>query len=462
MAKDVQKSDEDNSKIRSKIFSVDVRKFILLTPEVDKESIFQLAKKLGFEINNPDGKDAVLFTLDAFDVPEEKVNNILDRINEVKDEIKKQQVNYYDENKDKISLDNKMLELVSTFLTNTKKYKHIDASKLQMVLSTVLGDLYQVEEENIRFLDQETIEHLAKAIVSNVLDETKLHLNQALVNTLIQIRKLAILWFFETISLNLYNLRTDRSETYKLQENREVELESKDLELAGKYEVIKVNIQSKEYRLAFSEEEYSLITFDIGKKNQDLIIPLLSAFFIDKATVRWRLNYSRIIIKAVSRLKDQVEHQIKNLSLEYHEISVEDLLSIEKELNESFEFLYQLLFNYKNQIESGNQSLKRYYQHTYSRKISSIVGGAISKAVRKVTPLEILDECDSLVDELANTTKQISDMKFQTLSIIKQLIKAKQEEDPTLFKKAMTKFQEIGENITAKTLSELIDKLFKN
>ena len=73
MAKDVQKSDEDNSKIRSKIFSVDVRKFILLTPEVDKESIFQLAKKLGFEINNPDGKDAVLFTLDAFDVPEEKV-----------------------------------------------------------------------------------------------------------------------------------------------------------------------------------------------------------------------------------------------------------------------------------------------------------------------------------------------------------------------------------------------------
>ncbi len=133
----------------------------------------------------------------------------------------------------------------------------------------------------------------------------------------------------------------------------------------------------------------------------------------------------------------------------------------EKSLNESFEFLYQLMFNYKNQIETENQSLRRHYSKEYSKSMQNILGGAISNAVRKFTPLELLDESDDLVSELRNTLTEISNLKFEVISIMKKLITAKKEENPSLFKKAFNKLQEVGENVTAKTLSELLDKMFK-
>ena len=444
-----------NNRIGSKIFAIDIRKFILITPEMDKEAIFEMAKKFGFVINNPLKKDTGFFTLDAMGIQIEQFDDVIDKINLVKDEIKRQQINYYDKNKDKISVDSKMLELVSSFLTKAKKDSNMDSSELQMILNTVLGNLYEVDEENIRFLDEETIEHLAKATVSSVLDETKTHLNKALVNALIQIRKLAILWFFESISLDFYNLRTDRTETYKLQNYKKVEIKNTT------YDVIPITIGRKKYRLAFSEVEHSLTTFDIGIKNQNLIIPTLAAIFIDKASLRWRLNYSKIIIKAISRLKDQTKHQIKNLKLDYNIIKVEDLLSAEKNMKESFEFLYQLLFNYKNQIETENHSLRNHYEKNYTKGLQDIVGGAISNAVRKVTPLDLLDECDGLVNELKVTLQEISNLKFEVISVVQELIKSKKEENPNLFKRGMDKLQEVGENVTAKTFSELMDKLLK-
>lgn len=453
MTKRVNTDKKVVKKIKPKIFSVDIRKFVLLTSEVDRDSIFQMAEKFGFKINNPLSKYTGLFTLDAMNVPVDKFDETLDKINQVKDEVKKQQIDFYDENKEQLSVDSKMLELVSKFLSKAKKDPNADVSKLQMVLSTILGDLYQIEEHNIRFLDEETIEQLARATVSDTLDKTKTHLNKALINTLIQIRKLAILWFFESISLDLYNVRIDREEIHKLQESKEIKFRGK------KYEIIPVTINNKSYRLAYSETEYSLTTFNVGIKNQNLIIPVLSAIFIDKASLNWRLNYSKIIIKAISRLKDQTEHQIKNLILDYNEINVEDLLFAEHGTKESFEFLFQLLFNYKNQLQTENQAIRRHYKREYSRELGSMLGGAISNAVRKVTPLDLLDEFNQLVYELEKTMKEISDLKFQVVSILKELVKAKKEENPSLFKKAAKKLQEVGENITAKTLAELLDKM---
>ena len=382
-------------------------------------------------------KDTGFYTLDSLNIAVDKLDETLDKMNYLKDEIKHQQINYYDDKKQSLLFDDRMTDLISTFLTNAKKDKNIDASKLKLILNSILANLYEADTENIRFIDEQTIEHLVKATVSNILNETKTHLNEALVNTLIQIRKLAILWFFDSISLTFYNLKTDRSENYKLQENKEVEIKG------IKYEIIPLNIKNKKYQLAFSETEYSLTTFDIGIKSQNMIIPILAALFIDKASLKWRLNYSKIIIKAISRLKEQSEHQIKNLKLDYDKVSIEELMEAEKGLSEGFEFLYQILFNYRNQIQTENQSLKKHYLQEYSRGIQSIVGGAISNAVRKVTPLELLDQCDALVTELEITTKSISNLKFDVISSIQDMIKAKKEDNPSMFQKAMKKYKKL-------------------
>ena len=62
--------------------------------------------KNGFRINNPLNKDTGFFTLDALEVPFKDVDNVIDRINYVKDEIKKMQIEHYDGDENKLSLDN--------------------------------------------------------------------------------------------------------------------------------------------------------------------------------------------------------------------------------------------------------------------------------------------------------------------------------------------------------------------
>jgi hypothetical protein len=440
---------EEDNRINSRINTIDFRKFVMLTPEFDKESIFNLIKKLGFGIT-PLNKDASFFTIDAYYVPREDAEDVADKLNEIKDIIKKSQLDYYDQNQDKIPMNTQILDLMAKFLSDSNVSKQASPDKLNFILSSIFEDLYLSDEEDVRFLCPDTIDHLSKAAVSRKLEDAKLHLEQASVDILIQIRKLAILWFYKSISLDMYNLRTDKSDIYKLQRNKEVIMGGR------KYEVIPMNIHNKQYNLAYSEEEFSLTTFELGIKNQNMITPILAAIFIDKASLEWRYNYSQIIIKAISRLKDQTRHQLKNLQLEYDKISIEQLVRSQKELDDSFEFLFQMLFRYKNNLESSNQQLRHYYQNAYSRQIGVILGGAISNAIRKVTPLESLDRCDALIKDLNVSMKDVSNLKFEVMSLVKDLIKQKQEENPTLFKKTVRKIQDIGENLIAKTVGELL------
>jgi len=59
----------------------DIRKCILITPETDLEQLNVLAEAKGFILDNPLRKNAGLFTLDAFRVPDEHIQKRIDGIN---------------------------------------------------------------------------------------------------------------------------------------------------------------------------------------------------------------------------------------------------------------------------------------------------------------------------------------------------------------------------------------------
>ena len=436
------------------INSIDIRKFVLIPPEVEKTYILELIGETSFKLNPIGGSD-VLFTLDVFEVPYKEFEAKLEIIRNIKEKIKELQVNYLDDKKEKISFDNKISTLIATFLIEVNKEVDINSEQMLIVLQSILGNLYKQEIDGIEFLDEETLNYLSNATVSKILEEAKMNLNKAMINMLVQIRKLSILWFYESVSLDYYNLRTDRKEIPKLQELNIITLNNIT------YEKIPINIENRKYPILFSDVTHTLTTLDVGKKNQDTIIPLMFSVFVDSASIKWKQNYTEIIIEAIRRSKTEILHQIKDIRYSYDEKTIEELIKEQKLLERSFEFLYRLLTDFRNTTYSENRLLKRHYEGEFSRNLKRFLGGQPPQSIIKLSPIGALQQFDLQEKKIDLTINEVSELKYNTLNVIKELIKAKKEENPSLFEKTISKFQEVSENIASKTIAELMDKLLK-
>lgn len=304
------------------INSVDIRKFIIIPPEVKPELVENLRKEAenaGFEINSI-SSSTNHFTLDKFKVPSEEAERIIEELNNAKEEIKQISLKTLKDEEGHIILDKKLSSLISSFIVSTNKYTNTNKEQVLSILQNILSDLYRHDIEGIEFLDEETLNHLAEAAISKKLEDAQINLDTAMIKMLIQIRKISLLWLYDAISLNYYNINIPIGEISKVQNKRELSLNG------TYYEVIHITHDSptslKDYTLKntnvlFDSLGKTLVTINTGKQNQDFIIPLMFSLFIDKASLEWRIEYANMYTTAIARAVRELNYQLRLLDLDY-------------------------------------------------------------------------------------------------------------------------------------------------
>lgn len=433
----------DNQNIDLSINSIDIRKFIIFPPEVKPELVDKLRKEAEgarFEIN-PIAGLKTHFTLDKFKVPSEEADIIIEDLNNAKDHIKELNLQALKNEEGQIILDKKLTTLISSFIVSTNKYANINKERVLSVLQNILSDLYRHDIDGIEFLDYETLDYLAEAAVSKKLEEAQLNLDTAMIKMLIQIRKISLLWLYDAISLNYYNINVPREEMSKIQNKEELLLNNTH------YEVIHVTHESptslRKTDILFDSLGKTLVTINTGRQTQDFIIPLMFSIFIDKASFEWRIEYANMLTTALARAVRELNYQVKMLELDYSNCDVIKLKEEKDVLQNGFDFLRTTFIRIKNQVENENKSMKRYYSSNYQRNLARFLGGAISSSIRENSPLSSLNKMDILVEKMDSSIEEISNLSIHTNDTLSKLIVAKKQKNVKLFEKIKNNLKDI-------------------
>lgn len=203
-----------------------ITRIILKAPEVSTEDIEKLFTDDDIKLICVSEN---LFLIEAKNVPIEKFGEIDRKICDIIDEIRKLQIEFYDkeENRDKISFPDKIISEITKFIVEVNKKGNYDVDKVTLVLQNILGDIYEHPEIDTKFFDRKSIEYLAKASVSKIMEEAQLNLTEALKEILINIRKLFLTWIYDQCGICIINYETDRKEVSIIQESELVEIENK-------------------------------------------------------------------------------------------------------------------------------------------------------------------------------------------------------------------------------------------
>lgn len=427
------------------IDTIDIRKFIIIPPETKPEFIDNLRKKAeeaGFEINSISGLKTH-FTLDKLKSPFEEAEKIIEELDNSKDEIKKINLKSLEDEKGNIKLDQKLSLLISSFIVKTNKSNNPDKERVFSILKNVFLDLYKHDIKGIEFLDFETLDYLVEATISKKLEDAQMNLDAALVKMLIQIRKISLLWLYDAITLNYYNLNVNKNEISTIQNKDKLSLYGKQ------YEVLHITypnnpISLKKVDLLFSPLEKTLVTINTGKHNQNIIIPLMLSIFIDKASFDWRIEYSNIITMATTRSIREISYQLKILELDFSKFYVPQVKEELEMLLNGLDFLRNILVDMKNQVESENKVIRKHYSTNYTRDLSRFLGGAISSSIRENSPLNSLKMLDEPLIKLDSSIEEISNLRVQMTNTFLKLIDAKQQNNKEYFDKIR---EEMGQDM---------------
>lgn len=433
----------DKQNVYLSINSIDIRKFIIIPSEVKPESVEIIRKEAenaGFEINAI-ANSKIHFTLDKFKVVPDEADIIIDELNNAKEYIKDANLKSLQNEQGNIILDKKLSSLISSFIISTNKYTNVNKEQVLSVLQNILSDLYKHNVEGIEFLDYETLDCIAEAAISKKLEEAQLNLDVAMVKMLIQIRKISLLWLYDAVSLNYYNINSPREELTKIQNKDKI------LWNDTYYEVLHITHSSptsmRNNNILFDSLGKTLVTINTGKQTQDFIIPLMFSIFIDKASLEWRIEYANIFTTAIARAVKELNYQLRLLDLNYSKYDVQKLKEERDVLQNGFDFLRNTLIKIKNQIENENKSMKKYYSSTYQRNLARFLGGAISGSIREHSPLNSLDKMDILVEKMDSSIEEISNLNIQVRDSLSKLIEAKEQKNIKLFEKIKNNLKDI-------------------
>ena len=425
---------DDIQDVDLSIDTIDIRKFIIIPPETKPELVDKLrkgAEDAGFEINSISGLKTH-FTLDKLKNPLEEAGKIIEELDNSKEEIKRINLKSLEDEKGNIKLDQKLSLIISSFIVKTNKSTNPDKGRVFSILKNIFSDLYKHDIKGIEFLDFETLDYLVEATISKKLEDAQINLDTALVRMLIQIRKISLLWLYDAISLNYYNLNVPKNEINKIQNKDKISLYGKQ------YEILHITypnnpILLKKMDLLFSPLEKTLVTVNTGKHNQDIIIPLMLSIFIDKASFDWRIEYCNIITMATTRSVREISYQLKILELDFSKFNVPKIKDELEILLNGLDFLRDILVDMKNQVESENKVIKRHYSTNYPRDLSRFLGGAISLSIRENSPLNSLNRLDEPLIKLDSSIEEISNLRVRMTNTFFKLIDAKEQNNKMYF-----------------------------
>ncbi len=393
-----------------------------------------------------------LFLVEVTNVSYEQFGEVDNKISEILDEIKKLQMGFYDnkEARKTITFPDEITEQVSKFIVEVNKKGNYDIDKVALVLQNILWDIYEHPDIDTVFLDKKSIEFLAKASVSKIMEEAKLNLTEALREILINIRKLFLAWIYDQCSISIINYETDRKEVSIIQENDLLEIENKlcqKISLPQKY--------GGRLDILYDASSNSIITSNFGKDKIKEVLPFVYLTIFDQILFHIRLESFEIEKRALENIERSVIQDLDKIDI-FDKSSVKDLENMKEGLVISSDFFCKLLNNQVNSMKSENRKIKLYYKTDYTRMLSNqLIRGPISKSIFALTPLRNIDDLDTTVQELEKLSYRFSNLSGHIIDKMNNLIQAKRENNPTLYEKIKKEIKDFAADFLAKYVAEM-------
>jgi hypothetical protein len=424
-------------------------RIIIKTPEIPKEKIEKLFTD--DKINLIQISDN-LYLIEAKKIPFKDFEKFDNKICNIVEEIKKIQMNYYDdeEARDKISFPDEITEQISKFIVEVNKKGTYDVDKVALVLQNILGDIYQHPEVDKSFLDRKSIEYLAKASVSKIMEEAKINLTEALREILINIRKLFIAWIYDQCSISIINYETDRKEVSIIRESDLIEIQNKLFQ--------KISLPKKwgaRLDILYDASSNSIITSNFGKDKIKEVLPFVYLTVFDQILFHIRLETFEIERRALENIERSIIQDLNKLD-PFEKTSVDELKSLKDGLATASDFFCKLLNNQVNHMKSENRKIKLYYKRDYTRTLSNqLMKGPISKSIFALTPLRNIEELDIIAEKLERLSYRFSSLSGYVIDKMNSLIGAKKENNPTLYEKIKKEVRDFIIDFLAKYSAEM-------
>jgi hypothetical protein len=424
-------------------------RIILKSPEVSEDYIRNLIQDDRITLINISGN---LYLIEAKNIPFEEFQYLDEHITEILDNIKFAQIEFYDkpENRDSIYFSNEITDQISKFIVEVNKKGVQDVDKVTLLLQNILLDIYEHPEVEASFLDRKAIDYLAKASVSQIVEEAKINITEALKEILINIRKLILVWIYDQCNVSIINYETDRKEVSQIQENDLIKIENKifqKISLPQRY--------SARLDILYNAESNSIITSNFGKDKIKQVLPFVYLTIFDQILFHIRLETHEIQKRALRNVERSIIQDLKQMS-SFDDVSIEDLEVELSQMTMASDFFSKLLNNQVNHLRSENRKIKIYYKRDYMRALSNqLMNGSISKELFNITAMRSLDELEITTEELQQISYDFSNLSSQVKESINGLIKAKKENNPSIFNKIKKEFNSFLSDVLAKYGAEM-------
>lgn len=431
--------------------AIDIRQFIIVIPGVDIGELMKIVEARGLTLSQPIKGYDVLYTIDALEVKPEDLFDVTQKILDVKEQIKETQISALEYQKEHVRLESRLTQLFGELIAEHNKKYTVSPDKLFQILESIYRNLYLSSLDKFQFVDEKTIRNLVEATISKTQEEAEENINQAIVNLLIEIRKLTLISYFEHLSMCLFNIRVGRENLAEITG----EIDDKTLD------VIPITLWRDKKRiketLYYWGVKNSIYTFDMGRRSQDVLIPLISVTFLDKISLQFRIEYTqKVILQAFNRLLGEVGREIGDMELDFDEISLSELEANRERFKLTFEYIYRMLTLYGNQFGAENDDIKRRYTIGYSRQLSNAFGGSISEKIRPITSLAVINEANKTLTDIHDSRKNVENFKTKMIKTLNELIKSKKEGKKSIFKRALEELKDYSQGVLAKLIKEYL------
>jgi hypothetical protein len=424
-------------------------RIILKAPEIPADEIEKFFVNKKIKLIHISGN---LFIIEATNIPYENFEKIDSEICEIVDKIKVLQLKYYDdkETRKEIHFKDEMISEITKFIVEVNKKGDYDVNKVTLLLQNILGDIYEHEEMDTSFLDKKSIEFLAKASVSKIMEDAKINLTEALKEILINIRKLFLTWVYDQCGISIINYETDKEEVPIIQSHELIEIENKlcqRISLPQKY--------GQRLDILYDSASHSVITSNFGKDKIRQVLPFVYITIFDQIIFHIRLESYEIEKRALENIERSIIQDLNRID-PFDKTTVKDLEELKIGLTTASDLFCKLLNNQVNHLRSENRKIKRYYKTDYNRTLSyQLVKGPISRSVFDLTPLRDIDELDNTTIQLDKMSTRFSTLSGYVIEKMNNLITAKKENNPALFERVKKEIREFILDFMAKYGAEM-------
>lgn len=431
----ILESDNDLAPVEEvEVIKRDINQKLVKIPEFDDAEFKKVVEKYGFDFNEFEG--VLSYVFDG-SIPNEEVYEREKKLEKLREEIKDAQLEFIEKDRQNIDIKSEIIDILSSTISRANKKYKIDKEKAFLIFKSILGSIVERRKDNLIFLDEEEINKIVTASLSDVPEEIKKNLESALIDTFIKIRKLFLMLAYDQLSIKVINCHLKEGELRKLQENKYISIEG------AKLRVFSLSAYGKDCFIAVDTEYGDIVTFGLGKKRRTELDPIIHSIFIDRISFYIQSEFLYIISNAMERVKiELVLNMSKGLYLDFENYSIEELKSEKEELTNLSEILYRQIISLVNKTNAGNRDYTTTTLREKTRILRRVFGGGIKQEILSILPIDAINKSTEYLNKLNDSNQLFYDFMKNVGNNYAQAIEAKTKGNLEIVKKIVNNIKE--------------------